>query len=298
MGRKQLSFKERSERLELLKSFCETNKRLPSLRSLNTTPEEHKLASFMITYSYLPSINKLKDLYSKKRSSFRENLLSLDEFIKTNHRLPKETKFDVHECRLSRFMHRNKSKEVVIKLIGELKLNSPIRLKDEEWVTEIQSFCNTHKRLPNSRYNKYEARLHAARMRLKNNNDIRIITEKYRSRVMHNYGESLAELKFFIDKMKRLPNTHTLGENSSKERRLSAFIHRYRNKEDIVNLVGKYKSYRSFEENVDCLSEFIKTYNKLPRFNCKDKNEFRLRVFMSRHKNDKSVKRLINNLNG
>lgn len=102
-------------RVDLLKNFCETNKRLPSP---HRSELENKLYYTLKAYSKInPTIAELYIKY-KTRRRFPEVFEDFKAFCLINKRLPKNTIKDEEELKLNRFMYRNRMKPEIISFIN------------------------------------------------------------------------------------------------------------------------------------------------------------------------------------
>lgn len=277
-------------RVQNLVKFCEENNRMPRPKSSGGSDYEGSLRSFSYTYRFNKTVRELREKY-KINKTFDENLTELRSFCKRYKRLPKSYNGDP-ECRLNSFMNRHKNDKRIIKIndIYKPKPESQYSINKSNWITELENFCKTHGRLPNSNHDKYESYLSGLRNRNKNNKKVVRITEMYRSRSKpKNYDENYKDLYNFVNLNKRLPRMSIKGD----ERRLASFMTRYNYKDEVSKLVRDYKSYNGYKDNLDELIEFILLNDKLPKYNGKDKNEFRLCAFMTRHRNEIEINELI-----
>lgn len=152
----------------------------------------------------------------------------------------------------------------------------------EENLEELKVFCEANNRLPLNRDG--EKRLETFYRKNKSNNEISELISKYKQ--LKSFDENLSELKEFVAKYDRL--TRLCKEK--EENRLRGFLNKYRYENEINKLVDKYMKikFRSFEDNLSDLKEFVKSYNKLPQPG-KSKSETRMRAFLDRNKDHQEV---------
>ena len=96
--------------------------------------------------------------------------------------------------------------------------------------------------------------------------ETRELVEKLNSSfIFKTFEENLEELKEFCEKYNRLPNSEDKGKG-----RLITFVYRHKFHPEIIQIISKYRKreYKSFDDNLSCLKEFVRKYNKLPSKRC------------------------------
>lgn len=103
------------------------------------------------------------------------------------------------------------------------------------------------------------------------------------------FNEKLKSLKEFIKINDRLPS----GHNSRTENGLVSFIQSYKDDPKVAELVNSVRKYRNYEDNLKDLKEFVKINKRLPQ-SIKGREESRLRSFITNHKYNEDVIKIIN----
>lgn len=122
--------------------------------------------------------------------------------------------------------------------------------------------------------------------------DTRNLIEKLSNEYSYNtFDENFNELKEFVKKTNRLPQSRGYGKYES---RLRAFIKSYKSDPKITEIVDQYGSkvvFKSFEENLNELKEFVRIYNRLPQ---SKKGEPRLSSFIRCYRTNPEIIDIVN----
>lgn len=280
------------EGIQLLTEFCEANKRLP--RHKGPGHPESILSNFMIKYKNISeAVDDIRKRYRRSKS-LEESYIELVEFCKTHKRLPRKLVKGT-ESRLYSILNKHRYDPKISALVDKYRtrrhLPKELIKSWDESIKDLEEFCKIHRRLPRSDRFKDELRLSNFKNRHRNHPEIVRIVEKYRFKaVSKTYDQTLIDFKEFLIKNNRLPVT----TRSREETRLQGFMRRFRyKKKEVSDLIDQYRYYNAYTDNLKLLIEFTEINKRLPRYNSKDKNEFRLCSFMKRHENYTEVNELM-----
>ena len=119
------------------------------------------------------------------------------------------------------------------------RLNSSFIFKTfEENLEELKEFCEKYNRLPQCRY-KVESRLSGFMQYHREHPQVVSILEKYRKVKFKSYEENLEDLRKFVKKYNKLPNSRSNREKN--EARLQNFYYRYRSHPEVSEIIEKYR---------------------------------------------------------
>lgn len=275
------------DKIQILVDFCEANNRLP--RHIGKGEPESNLFNFMNKYKSINStIIDLRVKYRKTKTA-KENYTELAKFCKANKRLPRKNG-EGSEPRLHGFMNKHRYDDNIAEIIDKYRsrhhLPKDEMISWEEGLKQFEEFCRINKRLPRSDRHKGELKLSNFKNRYKDKPEVMDIVRRYRFKsISKSYEESFKEFKLFLETNGRLP----MVGNNRDETRLQGFMRRFRYKNEVNELVDKYRIYNNYRMNLKLLEEFIDINGRLPKHNLSDKSEFRLCIFMKRHEDYEDV---------